>query len=144
VPPRSSRRSRRSRSPPQRAQRSEARSPWAIAALAHGASDPPLSRDLLTSGWIGALGGATYAAYFSFAATFGARGGGRSAALIIDWILGAGSGASALFFPRAHLRNLVGGEAALEMSQRSATIALLLLATFFSLFAVTRAAIRAR
>ena len=111
----------------------------AVAAFAHGMSDPPLARDLATSAWIGALGAAAYAAYFCFGATFGARGGGRSAALVIDWIFGAGSGATALLFPRPHLRNLLGGAPALEMSQRGALVALVVVTVVFALLAVARA-----
>lgn len=113
-----------------------------VAACAHGGSDPPLVRDLATSAWIGALGAAAYAAYFSFGASFGARGGGRSVALIVDWIFGAGGGVTALLFPRAHLRNLLGGTASLDMSQRGAVVALLLTTILFTLMAMGRAARR--
>ncbi len=114
----------------------------AVAACAHGASDPPLARDLVNSAWIGALGAAAYGAYFSFGASFGARGGGRSIALIVDWIFGAGGGVTALLFPRAHLRNLLGGAATLDMSQRGAVIALVLATALFTLLATMRARAR--
>jgi len=65
-----------------------------VAALAHGASDPPLARDVLTTAWVAGLGGAAYGALFSFGASFGSRGAGRSVALVVDWVLGAGTGAA--------------------------------------------------
>lgn len=109
-----------------------------VAATAHGASDPPLGRDLANSAWIGALGASAYASFFSFGATFGARGGGRSVALVVDWIFGASGGALALVFPRAHLRNLLGGAAALDVSQRGAIVALALMTLLFALMASGR------
>jgi len=85
----------------------------AVAVLAHGSADPPLVRDLAMSAEIGALGAAAYAAYFTFGASFGARGLGRSVLLIADWMVGVGRGSSAMLTPRAHLRSLLGGSAPL-------------------------------
>jgi hypothetical protein len=90
----------------------------AVAAVAHGGSDPPPLRDALTCAWIAALAAVSYAALFSFAASFGPRGAGRSVALVLDWVLGSGNGALALLTPRAHLRNLLGGTPPLELAQR--------------------------
>ena len=47
-----------------------------VAALAHGAGDPPVARDALASAWVAGLGGAAYASLFCFGASFGKRGGG--------------------------------------------------------------------
>ena len=51
-----------------------------------------------------------YALYFGAASLLGKRGGGRKWALIIDFVLGAGSSALAAPWPRGHVRNLLGGE----------------------------------
>jgi hypothetical protein len=110
-----------------------------VAAIAHGSSDPPLARDVLTSAWIGALGGGAYAAYFSFAATFGARGGGRTVALIVDWVLGSGTGALALITPRAHVRSLFAGTPPLDLAERASSIALGAIIVVYALLATARA-----
>jgi hypothetical protein len=113
-----------------------------VAALAvivtRAPADPVLVRDLATSTWIGALGGASYAAWFVLGSSFGRNGGGRSWALIIDWVLGAGASAMALPWPRGHLENLLGGEPVLGMPQWSATIALVVLGLVYSLLAIYR------
>jgi hypothetical protein len=81
-----------------------------IAVLAaHGDGNPPLARDLLTSGWIGALTAAAYAAWFAFGATFGRRGGGRWLPLFLDFAVRGGAGTLAAVFPRGHATNLLGG-----------------------------------
>ena len=61
----------------------------AVAAVAHGIADPPRLHDAATSAYVGALGGAAYAAWFSLGASFGRRGGARVLLLVVDWILGA-------------------------------------------------------
>jgi hypothetical protein len=97
-------------------------------------ADPALAKDLVTSTWIGALAGASYAAWFGLGSTIGRAGGGRTALLIIDFIAGASAGLSAMFWPRGHIRNLLGGEPVWAMPQWSATLALLLLtAAYFAL-----------
>jgi len=110
-----------------------------VAIVAHGAADPPVARDALVSGYVGALGGAAYAAWFSLGAGFGGRGGGRLVALLVDWVLGAGGGTTALFAPRAHLRNLLGGAPPVDLSQRASAMALGVLAVACALGAVGRA-----
>ncbi|MEB2311862.1 MAG: hypothetical protein OZ921_17065 [Sorangiineae bacterium] len=87
-----------------------------------GGSDARLSAGL------GALAGALYAAWFGAASTFGRRGGGRAWALALDWLLGSGAAASALPWPRGHLRNLLGAEPVLELSQRSSSFIALCIA----------------
>jgi len=110
-----------------------------VAALAHGSGDPPLVRDALTSAWVAGLGGAAYAALFSFGASFGKRGIGRSLALVLDWLLGTGRGTFALVTPRAHIRSLLGGDAVLAMSGRASAAMLVGLVIVFASLAVTRA-----
>jgi hypothetical protein len=110
-----------------------------VAVVAHGSSDPPVVLDALTSAWVGALGGAAYASLFSFGASFGRRGGGRSALLVVDFLFGAGSGVPALVVPRAHLRNLLGGTAPMRLPGFASAIALVVLTAFFAALALRRA-----
>ncbi len=76
----------------------------AVAIVAHGSADPPVARDAVASAYAGALGGAAYASLFVLGSTFGRRGGGRTVALVADWLLGANATAVAFVTPRAHLR----------------------------------------
>lgn len=99
-----------------------------IAVLAHAPDDPPLVMDALTSAWTSALGGAAYAALFCFGASISARGAGRGVLLAVDWIVGSGSGAGAFLFPRAHLRNLHGGDGPLAVPQWGSSVSLCLIA----------------
>jgi hypothetical protein len=96
----------------------------ALVLLGHGPFDPPLAHDALTSAWIGALAGAAYASFFTLGACFGAKGGGRGAFLFVNWVFGAGKGASALIVPYGHVRSLLGGDPVLALSQRGSAIAL--------------------
>jgi hypothetical protein len=100
-------------------------------AVVRAPADPLLARDLATSGWIGALAGGSYAAWFSLGSTLGRRGGGRTLVLLVDWIAGASTGAAALLWPRGHIRNLLGAEPVLTMPQWSATVALASLAAVY-------------
>lgn len=83
--------------------------------------------DLLTTAWIVVLGAATYVAWFSVGARWFRYGWGLP--LVLDYILGSGNGALAVLWPRAHLRNLLGGEVVMGMSQiaSSASLALMML-----------------
>ena len=110
----------------------------AVASVAHGASDPPRVHDALASAYAGGLGGASYAAWFGLGASFGRRGGGRSLFLVLDWILGATTGAGALITPRAHLRNLLGGMPPMGLSERLSALALFGLAVVCALLAARR------
>jgi hypothetical protein len=97
-----------------------------IAALlgAHGLRSTSLVADLRASVGIALIAGAVYAAYFGAASLLGKRGGGRKWALIVDFVLGAGSSALAAPWPRGHVRNLLGGEPVMDLSQASAWLAL--------------------
>jgi len=82
----------------------------AIAAVvAHGGLARDSASDALVTGWVGALGGASYSGLLSLASLFGRRGGGRGLALLADAIFGMAASAVALPWPRAHLRSLLGG-----------------------------------
>jgi hypothetical protein len=109
-----------------------------VALVAHGASDPPTAGDALASAYAGGLGGGAYASLFAFGATLGKRGGGRIVLLVADWVLGTGSGATALLTPRGHLRNLLGGTAPMDWSGRASAIAIVVLAILLALAAVSR------
>jgi hypothetical protein len=111
----------------------------AVAGIAHGSADPPIARDLATSAWIGALGGAAYAALYAFGSSFGRRGGGRTVAIVLDAVVGSGLGASAFLTPRGQIRNLLGGRAPLDLSQRDGLVVLAVLVVVFGGLAVLRA-----
>jgi hypothetical protein len=97
----------------------------AAAVSARGFGDPALAADFFASLWGGALTGAAYAALFALASPFGRRG--RIGALVLDWLFGSGAGLFAVVWPRAHARNLFGGEPVLDASQ---AVAALVLAAF--------------
>ena len=73
--------------------------------------------DAVTSCWIACLAAVAYTAWFAAGATFGRFGGGRWIVLVADFVLGSTDGVLALPLPRAHLRNLIGGSAPLELAQ---------------------------
>jgi hypothetical protein len=110
-----------------------------VAALAHGPLDPPLARDVLTSAWVASLGGVAYASLFALGASFGKRGGGRTAVLALDWLLGSGTGVVALGTPRAHVRSLLGGEAPAGLAAWTSSCLLIVLALAFAGLAIRRA-----
>jgi len=90
---------------------------------ARGLGDPRLLSDLGISAWLGALGAVCYAIWFALGSLFGAAGGGRTLALVVDWVLGSGATALAIPCPRGHLRNLLGAEPVMQMPQWSALLA---------------------
>jgi hypothetical protein len=110
-----------------------------VAAVAHGALDPPIAMDAARAFAAGALGGAAYAAFFALGASFGARGYGRSILLVLDWVLGGDASASALLTPRGHVRNLLGGTAPVDVSGRASYLALAVMVVVFTGLAVMRA-----
>jgi len=94
-------------------------------ALAHGPSSPPVLRDAFQSAWIGALTAAAYTAWFSLGATFGRRGGGRWVPLVIDFLVGGGTGVFGAVLPRGNAQNLLGGAAPLHLGQPASSAILL-------------------
>jgi hypothetical protein len=98
-----------------------------VAVIAHGAADPPRGRDAIASAYAGGLGGAAYAAWFALGTTIGRRGGGRLVLLGADWLLGGAGAATAFATPRGHLRNLLGGDSPMNISERSSSVMLLAL-----------------
>jgi hypothetical protein len=107
--------------------------------VAHSPGDPPLGRDALASAYAGGLGGAAYATWFVLGASFGKRGTGRPVLLALDWLFGANDGATALVTPRGHLRNLLGGAAPMDLSQRASACILIAIAIASTVIAARRA-----
>jgi hypothetical protein len=112
----------------------------ATAIFAHDPTAPSTAVDAITCSWIGALTAAAYAGLFALGATFGRRGGGRFAALGLDFILGNTSGFAAVLLPRAHAQNLLGGEPPLLLGQPASAALLVFLATAFAALAAARCA----
>jgi len=100
--------------------------------------DPTFARDLRMSLGIALISGATYALWFGAASLLGKRGGGRKWALVLDFVLGAGSSALAGPWPRGHVRNLLGGSPVLDLSQNSAWLALVAIGALSAAWSVTR------
>jgi hypothetical protein len=98
-----------------------------LAIVAHGSGDPPVARDALASAYAGALGGAAYASLFALGSSLGRRGGGRALLLVADWFFGAAGGVLSLVTPRAHLRNLLGGAAPMDLPGGASAAVLVLL-----------------
>lgn len=95
-----------------------------VCLLAHGATDPPLIRDLPASFGVGALGGAAYGAFFSVGSAVG-KGGLRGFLLAFDWLT-IGTSLEALV-PRGHVASLLGGPPCADLSPRVSSAILLLL-----------------
>jgi hypothetical protein len=92
---------------------------------AHTLSDASLAFDLRSSVGIALVSGFAYALCFGAASLLGKRGGGRKWALIADFVCGSGVSGFAAPWPRSHVRNLLGGTPALDLSQASAWLALI-------------------
>ena len=105
-----------------------------LCAIAHGSGDAPLVNDLAASIGVSALGGATYAAYFSAGSAIG-KGAMRSVFLVIDWLFGAGAGVSALLVPRGAVTALLGGPLVADLGLRATSVVLVLQLVLFSALA---------
>jgi len=114
----------------------------AVSALlgAHAPHSSTLLADLRASVGIALASGVVYALYFGAASLLGKRGGGRKWALIIDFVLGSGGSALATPWPRGHVRNLLGGQPVVELSQASAWLALALIGVACATLSVARTA----
>jgi hypothetical protein len=106
--------------------------------VSRGVSDPALGRDLFASASIGALAGCAYSSWLALGSSIGSRGGGRKWVLAFDFILGSGSGPAGVLFPRAQLRNLLGAEPPLGLSQGAGGVVLLASALMALLVAIRR------
>jgi hypothetical protein len=99
-----------------------------VAALgAVGPTSPALLGSLGTAAALGAAAGVTYLALIALGSSWGERGGGRWSLLLLDALLGTATGTLALPWPRAHLRNLLGASAVLDLPQSTAPLALALI-----------------
>ena len=96
-----------------------------VVLVTRGTGDARLVSDALTSAWIGLVSGVAYTAAFVGASAYGRAGRGRIFLLAADFVLGAGDSVLALPWPKSHIRNLLGGSAALELSQLGALTMLL-------------------
>jgi hypothetical protein len=114
-----------------------------VAAWAHGDGDPPRMEDVLHVLAFGAIGGAAYAAYLILGAAFVSGWWGRVVLLVVDWAVGSGVGLGAAFTPRAHLRNLLGGEPPFDALPWESLAALATITVVCAAWAVRRAS-RAR
>jgi hypothetical protein len=94
---------------------------------ARESGDTRLAAELFASGWSGACAGLGYAGVFAFASRWGRAG--RLWTLAFDWLLGSGASFLALPWPRAHARNLLGGEPVVDLPQAVSALLLLTLAT---------------
>jgi hypothetical protein len=113
-----------------------------VCAWAHGPGDPPRMQDALVTLGCGALAGAAYASFFALgAAVVGSWG--RTVMLMLDWGLGSSEGVGALFTPRAHLRNMLGGEGPVDLVAWESMAAMAAMAIVCASLAVRQAA-RAR
>ena len=99
--------------------------------FSRGVDGPGLARDVLTSGWVGLVGGLSYSALFLLGSAVGASGWGRFGLLLADWMLGSGTTLAAAVWPRGHLRSLLGADPLLDMPPWSATLTLAGLATVY-------------
>jgi hypothetical protein len=106
--------------------------------LTRGVGDRALPNDLVTTGWIAALGATTYSTLFLWGAQMGKRGIGIPLFLIADWLLGSSATFAALPWPRAHIFNLLAGIAPLEMPPYQASLALIGLSLLYGAFFALR------
>jgi hypothetical protein len=108
------------------------------ASVAHDPTTLSLAADVTASGWIAALTASAYAGLYALGSTFGSRGGGRTWALVFDFAFGGTGQTAALFFPRGHAANLLGGEPPMMLPQWASAGFLAALTVGFGWAAVRR------
>jgi hypothetical protein len=99
--------------------------------LARGSADPGWGTDVARSVPIAALGALAYVGLFAMGSELGSRGQGRTVLLVADWLFGSGTSLLALPWPRGHLRNLLGLEPVLDVTQPVASVLLVVLSVVF-------------
>ncbi|MBN1606958.1 MAG: hypothetical protein JW940_10020 [Polyangiaceae bacterium] len=99
--------------------------------LARGGGDPRWGTDAAQSVPLAALGSLAYVGLFAMGSEFGRCGQGRAVLLVGDWLLGSGTSTLALPWPRGHLRNLLGWEPVLGISQPFASVLLVVFSLVF-------------
>lgn len=112
--------------------------PLSLAALAMTGPTSSWSQEIATLLWVAPLAGLAHGALLMLGATFGRFG--ALCLLVSDWLLGSSTGSLALPFPRAHIRNLLGGEAVLGFGQWASALALILLCCACCVWAARRTA----
>jgi hypothetical protein len=105
---------------------------------ARGVEDPATLNDVWASISVGAAAGAAYACWFMLGSTFGKRSGGRTAFLAFDWLLGSTASVLSLPFPRAHVQNLLGATAPVDLGQGSSAALLTGLSFLYLALAIYR------
>jgi len=95
-----------------------------LVVVAHNALDPPLGRDIALTAYAGGLAGAAHGAFFVLGSAVGARGGGRGAMLVVNWVLGASPAWISALVPYTHARSLLGGLPAVSLSETASAWAL--------------------
>jgi hypothetical protein len=93
-------------------------------------------QDLGTTAWVTALGASAYVAWLALGAALGRHG--PWGIWLADLTLGGGTSALAVPWPRAHLRNLLGGDAPFDLSQPASTVALAVMAAAVTALALSR------
>lgn len=96
-----------------------------LVVAAHNAADPPLAHDLALTTYATLLAGAAHGAFFVLGSTIGAHGGGRSAALIANWLIGASPAWISILVPYTHSRALLGGAPAVTLTEPASAWCLL-------------------
>ena len=94
--------------------------------------------DAITSAWIAALTATAYVSWFSLGATFGKRGGGRLAVLLVDFAIGGSAGIAGAILPRGNAASLLGGPGPLHLPQASSSALLLVSALSLAGLAAVR------
>jgi hypothetical protein len=106
--------------------------------LGYGGLSAEAFGDAATTTWIAALGAVAYSTLFFVVSTLGRSLSLGLGVLLVDWLLGSGSSVVALPFPRAHLGNLLGGSAPVDLLQWQSALFLLVLSLGGVAFAVFR------
>jgi hypothetical protein len=112
--------------------------PLSLAALTMTGPTSSWSQEVAALVWVAPLAALGHGALLLLGASFGRFG--ALTVLLLDWLLGSGAGPLALPFPRAHVRNLLGGEAVLGFGQLASTVALILLCSGCCVWAARRTA----
>jgi hypothetical protein len=100
--------------------------PLALGVLVVAGPTSSWTRELGAVAWVAAFAGVAYAALMLAGVSLGRHG--PWSLLLLDWLLGGGSGWLALPWPRGHVRGLLGGAGILDLGQGSSALVLLGLA----------------
>jgi hypothetical protein len=115
-----------------------------LLASAHNALDPPLAQDLALTAYAGALAGGAHGAFFVLGSAVFARGGGRSALLLVNWLLGASPSWISALVPYSHSRSLLGGQPVVTLSEGASAWCLVAITVVSLALAASRVSLRRR